>query len=245
MNTVKKYCTGRIGEKYITTEGYTAEKVAGGRKNTYCTVSIGNWTTEVQVGLVRRGGVKYPYHKSVYGVGCFGVGEHKAKIDGKVTKEYAAWCNMLKRCYDPVALTKRPTYKDCSVCEEWLNFQVFADWLEDSNYTDGLNIDKDLLTPGNKIYSPDTCLLIPASLNNILTNVKSSNKSGYIGVCYEKCSCKYKATIRIENKTKHLGRFKTAEEAAEAYKLARAERADQLREIYKDLLPEKALAAIR
>ena len=44
-----------------------------------------------------------------------------------------------------------------------------------------------------------------------------NNKSGFKGVCFHKPSNKYIAQININGKTKHLGLFKTAEEASKAY----------------------------
>ena len=49
-----------------------------------------------------------------------------------------------------------------------------------------------------------------------------NNKSGYKGVSFYKPLKKYQAKIRINNKLKHLGYFKTAEEASKAYE-AKAE----------------------
>ena len=43
------------------------------------------------------------------------------------------------------------------------------------------------------------------------------NTSGFKGVSYQKLSKKYKATIKIAGKQKHLGYFKTAEDASKAY----------------------------
>ena len=44
-----------------------------------------------------------------------------------------------------------------------------------------------------------------------------NNKSGYKGVCFDKQLNKYKAYININDKSKHLGYYETAEEASKAY----------------------------
>lgn len=44
-----------------------------------------------------------------------------------------------------------------------------------------------------------------------------TNTTGYKGVSYSKARKKYEAKISIDNKTTHLGRFDTAEEAHAAY----------------------------
>ena len=44
-----------------------------------------------------------------------------------------------------------------------------------------------------------------------------NNKSGFKGVCFYKPLNKYKASININGKKKHLGYFETAEEASQVY----------------------------
>jgi hypothetical protein len=46
------------------------------------------------------------------------------------------------------------------------------------------------------------------------------NTSGFKGVCWDKCNNKFKADIRINGKSKHLGYFDDPKEAAESYKEA-------------------------
>ena len=46
---------------------------------------------------------------------------------------------------------------------------------------------------------------------------RENNKSGFKGVCFYKPSNKYRARININGKKKHLGLFKSAEEASKAY----------------------------
>jgi hypothetical protein len=48
--------------------------------------------------------------------------------------------------------------------------------------------------------------------------LRSDNKSGYIGVSWFNRDSKWKADIRIDGKTKHLGYYDTPEEASDAYK---------------------------
>jgi len=51
---------------------------------------------------------------------------------------------------------------------------------------------------------------------------QKNNTSGYKGVCYEKLTNKWRATIGLNNKLKSIGNFDTKEEAAEAYRKASA-----------------------
>ena len=50
-----------------------------------------------------------------------------------------------------------------SVCEEWLNYSNFRIWF-DEHYVpcknNQIDLDKDLLVQGNKVYSPETCVFL-------------------------------------------------------------------------------------
>ena len=104
----------------------------------------------------KRGNIKCPYEPRYYGIGCLGEGKYKMSENGKKTKCYNTWHNMLERCYNPKYQEKYPTYKDCEVCESWHNFQAFAEWYENNYYeipNESMSLDKDILFKGNKIYS--------------------------------------------------------------------------------------------
>jgi hypothetical protein len=55
------------------------------------------------------------------------------------------------------------------VCNEWHNFQNFAEWFC-KNYCDASmdkwQLDKDIIVPGNRVYSPETCCFVPNAVNN-------------------------------------------------------------------------------
>lgn len=107
-----------------------------------------------------KGRVKDRFMPSVCGVGFYGVGPAKSKINSKSTAVYECWSKMIKRCYCSIYHKTRPTYKDCEVCDEWKNFQVFAEWYKKNHPKDGLSyqLDKDKLAGGiGKLYSPETC----------------------------------------------------------------------------------------
>ena len=61
-----------------------------------------------------------------------------------------------------------------TVCEEWLYYPNFVDWVhsqENFNFwasDKNTQIDKDILSDAkSKIYSPETCLLVPKCINEI------------------------------------------------------------------------------
>ena len=123
------------------------------------------YTTYTCLGVIIRGTIKDKLKPTVYGVGYLGEGTCKAALDGGKTKTYSVWVNMLVRCYCTEYQEKYPCYKDCTVVEEWHSFQNFAKWYEE-NYVEGYHLDKDIKIEGNRIYGPDTCMLVSRQDNN-------------------------------------------------------------------------------
>lgn len=118
---------------------------------------------------IRTGLIKDPTSPSVFNVGFFGVGPYKAKITGRMTSAYTAWHGMMSRCYSLDSHKLNPTYKDCTVCDEWHNFQIFAEWFY-INYKNCYELDKDIINHGNRIYSPDNCKFVTKSENTIYSS---------------------------------------------------------------------------
>ena len=147
----------------------------------------------------------------VCGIGIY---DDNTPISGNVY--YTKWQSMLTRCYDKAYQERQPSYKGVTVCEEWLTFSNFKHWMEQQDF-EGLQLDKDLLSFGNKVYSPSTCCFIPAKLNTILQTKLRSN-TNYNG--------KYRVQIKINGKTTQVGTYKTFEEASVAYNIAKAEKLD-------------------
>ena len=86
---------------------------------------------------------------------------------------YEKWKSMLERCYSERFKIKFPTYKDCTVCEEWLTFSNFKSWMEEQDWQ-GKELDKDLLVVGNKIYSPQTCCFLTKMINTFIMDRENS-----------------------------------------------------------------------
>ena len=136
---------------------------------------------------------------------------------------YQTWKSMLERCYSAKYQAKKPTYKGCTVCDEWLTFSNFKAWMETQTW-EGNHLDKDLLVVGNKVYSPETCLFVSVQVNSFL-NWKSRNGLPN-GVTWRDSHGKFRVTCSTLGKgVKHLGHFTTAEEAFKVwldYKLSLA-----------------------
>lgn len=111
--------------------------------------------------------------KTAFGVGYIGYGEFSSRLDNKDTKAYTTWRNMLSRCYSDDNPRNR-SYNDCTVCEEWHNFQNFALWFYQNHPDNGkkYHLDKDKIVKGNRMYSPENCCFISPSENAIISNQK-------------------------------------------------------------------------
>lgn len=57
-----------------------------------------------ELGNLKKGSVKDPYYPSVYNTGYFGIGKYSSRDkNGKQTRCYKIWKEMIGRCYYPKA----------------------------------------------------------------------------------------------------------------------------------------------
>lgn len=184
---------------------------------------------------IRNREIKNPFHKSLYGIGMFGVGEFKSKINNKITYEYAKWQQMMSRAYDVHTKLRQKAYQECSVREDWHNFQDFSSWLINQKGYGlvGWQLDKDLLVEGNKEYSPDCCVIVPPAINNTLTGSNQNNGLPR-GVCWHIGAEKYIAQCRVNSKIIHLGYYYDIISAKEAYNNHKLTVLKDLAEVYRD-----------
>jgi hypothetical protein len=153
---------------------------------------------------------------------------------------------MIRRCYDKKYQVKYPTYKDCKVCDEWLNYQNFAKWFDENYYQiddETMHIDKDILVKGNKVYSPETCVFVPQDINILFTK---RHRTLPTGVQYDKKRNKYRAFCGINNKLIAIGNnFETIEDAFYlGYKPFKEQYIKNMADEYKDRIPTKLYNAI-
>ncbi len=130
----------------------------------------------------------------------------------RTNKFYQTWNGMVQRCTNP----KNSSYKDygargITVCEEWLDVSNFVAWAEATypNIEDATldRIDND------KGYSPENCTWSDKTTQRINQRIRKDNKSGVVGVRYYDRDGVWTAYISINNAHKHIGSFKTLEEA--------------------------------
>ncbi len=124
------------------------------------------------VGHIRDGRVKDRTRPSIYGVGFLGVGDYGSKSHPDA---YSRWMDMLRRCYSKEDLKIFETYSDCSVCDDWHNFQVFAEWYYLNLPDDGnrYDVDKDIRSEWVKTYSPETCIFVSHNENMVKAHARS------------------------------------------------------------------------
>lgn len=173
--------------------------------------------------LFKKGAIRNPYAPTVCKVGATGT-KYPMYIDGKQTKEYRAWTCMLKRCYSEKTKENHPSYKEVVCCNDWLNFEIFYEWLHNQEnfdkwfIDDNWAIDKDILVKNNKIYSPTTCCLVPKSINQLFVKRKR-DRGGYpIGVRKSRELYFAYCSNPITNQRYYSKGFQTIEDAFEEYK---------------------------
>jgi len=94
---------------------------------------------------------------------------------------YSRWYDMIRRCYNPRSLKKNPSYTGCSVAPEWRYFSAFKEWYieyeEKYGSVKNLQLDKDILSSGARVYSPDTCCFVSKDINGFISLKRSHKKS--------------------------------------------------------------------
>jgi len=188
-------------------------------------LDTGSIKKNVFVSHVKMGVIRDMYSKTVCGVGFIGEGKYSVMSSTNVkSPAYNCWMDMMKRCYARKDSRRDATYKEfsASVCEEWHNFQNFAEWFYDNTYRkSGWQLDKDFIQKGNVEYSPESCCFLPGKINTFFhwdhrnrgfeRRGVYKQEGGWYGVV-GKC---------VEDGYDSYGPFKTSEEAFYAYKEAK------------------------
>lgn len=191
------------------------------------------------MGKIKRG--------RVCGVGVYEKGRHPGSVGTRSTREYKLWQRMLERCYSEKHHEIRPTYIGCSVDKRFLHFQEFMDWavVQNGYGLDGWALDKDLLVKGNKVYSPEACVFLPASVNTGINLIRSRRTQLPVGVFIDdRHPDRYYAMMNGDGKAVRLGTYSTPEEAFLAFKIAREGKIKALAETYKASLDPRAYSSL-
>ena len=241
-NSLYSSAKNRVNETNLNTQGtkMTIIKYKNNKDITVC-FEDGYIAEHVTYKNFQNGTIFNPYCKNIYNIGYFGVGKYKSRINNIETKEYSYWYDMLKRCYDEKYQNKNISYKGCSVCEEWHNFQNFAKWFNENYYevdNERMELDKDILFKGNKVYSPNTCIFVPHRINSLF--VKCTKKENNIGIFFNKDTNKYVSKCKKEI----IGYYKERLDAFNAYKEFKENYIKEIANDYKDKIPKKLYDAM-
>lgn len=153
-------------------------------------------------------------------------GKRKQKIIW-VCPFFQTWRNMIIRAYSKSVHKARKTYCGVTVCTEWLTFSKFKAWMEQQDW-EGKQLDKDLLSEVNKIYSPETCVFISRELNSFLSVKTTKTTDLPLGV-HRYRNGRFVAQCYVgKDSNRFLGYFDTPEEAHEAWKKQKISRVMQL-----------------
>ena len=160
-------------------------------------------------------------------------------------QKYSRWYNMNSRCYRECYHRSHPgeIYPECEVCEDWrTNKESFYEWLDKEYYVingEQMDIDKDILCKGNRLYSPETCLIVPHNINvlwaHMPINCPTFNESTK---CWE-AGTEFYPVIYGEKKS-----FEDLDEARDFAAGVKYSHIKEVAEIYKDEIPEKVYNAM-
>lgn len=183
--------------------------------------------------------------KLVYGKG-YNDGSRPAKVAGVHLKEYAVWQKMLQRCFNEKGHIRQPTYKGCTVSDNFLNYSYFYDWCQKQIGfgKQGWQLDKDILGSSNKIYGENTCVFVPREINNFFTDRLNHRGGLPVGVSLHKPNGQYLSSCNLKGKKKHLGLYATPQEAFVVYKTFKEDLCKQLALKWKNEIDERLFNAM-
>jgi hypothetical protein len=189
--------------------------------------------------------------KPIYGVGINDAKYRTQKqemVNGKRTTTwvcpfYKAWMSMLTRCYSQRFHERQPTYAGCHIHPDWKYFSAFSSWMQSQKWQ-GMELDKDILVPGNKLYSPDTCVFISGAINAFVSDRSRYRGAHPIGSTFHKQSKKFLASCNNPETgiKEYLGVYGFASVAHEAWRARKHQHACAYAEFQDD---HRIAAALR
>lgn len=196
-------------------------------------------------GKFKNGKIKSHFSPTIYDFGILGLEVVKDET-GNILECYKFWRGIIRRCYSKEHQEKNITYKDCTVCEEWKYYANFKKWFNENYYEikgQRMELDKDILIKGNKVYSPSTCVFVPQHINSLFTKCDKNRGNLPIGVSYSKTRNKFQSQCRIfdietkESKQKHLGYNIDKISAFNIYKQEKEKNVKKVANHYKNEIP--------
>ena len=126
------------------------------------------------------------------------------------TRIYKVWNGMKGRC------AGHKDYTHVTVCEEWVSNPIaFIEWAMKNGYDTEKTIDR---IDGTKGYEPSNCRWTTKTVQaQNQKAIQKNNTSGYRGVSKNNKYGGFNAYVAENGRTKNLGRYNTALDAAIAY----------------------------
>ena len=109
-------------------------------------------------------------------------------------------------------------YKDCTLHPDWLYLSNFDKWIRSWDNYENKYVDKDIKYPGNRMYGPDTCIMVSQSVNTFFVDPRKRTNNLPQGVYHHRSTPKYRSLSRFDGKQRYCGLHKTIESAYEAFR---------------------------
>lgn len=161
-------------------------------------------------------------------------------------KDYSVWSAIRQRCYNKNCKDSFLAYEGCTMSEDFLVFSKFKEWYNSQIGCDqdGWHIDKDLLVKGNKVYSAETCVLLPNEINSAIVVHNRGNNNFPMGVIYNCTKTRYRARIQRKDGWESLGTYDTPEEAFYAYKPVKEAYVKSIADKWREQIDPRAYQAL-
>lgn len=132
-------------------------------------------------------------------------------------------------------------YEGVKLHRDWATFQPFAIWYSQQPGSNlKYELDKDLLLPGNRVYGPERCCLIPRKLNAAIKI--PTNTLRLPGA--RKIKGQWQAYGYVDGTPKHLGRVESEAEAHSLWTVHKEAHIKSLAEEYKQTISQAAYDAL-
>lgn len=245
--------------KRLTAEEFIRRaRVVHGDRYDYSKANYVNNATKVTITCKRHGDFLQQPSQHMLGHGCPICGHmesHRRKVYGigindacepYDMKSYNVWKGILNRTQDKKLLLKRPTYLGCKICNDWIYFSRFLEWYKEKIkwFHKGWHLDKDLLSCGEKVYSPETCCFVPNEINAIFKRRGKKRDGLPEGICYYKKYKKYVSYLCIRGRNKTLGYFDNIGDALRVRNIAKEKYIQEMANKYKELLEPRVYDAL-
>lgn len=149
------------------------------------------------------------------------------------------WDNMIGRTTNG----RYECYDEVEVCEEWKDFSNYYEWFKDNwvDYDGRVDVDKDLIDKNSKIYSPETCCIIPHEINIGIRIADSAESRGTVN--WDKRRQAYK--VRLNVYTRHINtQRRKYKDALDLYFKKKDEFVKAMAEDFKDIIDKRAYDAL-